>query len=253
MATEKRSRTGCLSCRARRIKCDEHKPTCKRCETANIDCAGYQQKRRVQLQRSRGAQLDASSLQTLMGTISSSPHSTCSSHVAGAPTAVASVADSKLSRPHGNDIPLVALPNNPRPGHRPGREARCVLGYHQFLFRTLPVLFPLEDLCFWRDELCEEAWGCEYMFLTLTALGSMHRAVLMMSMPEEIDQKGGTDLRVTTIQVYTQALQELSIQLNEAKKTPRLLVAVLCLMAYFEVMPFPYDDLSRWQQRLTSV
>ncbi|KAK3386880.1 hypothetical protein B0H63DRAFT_141793 [Podospora didyma] len=32
---------GCLTCRARRIKCDEGKPTCKRCEKSGRECAGY--------------------------------------------------------------------------------------------------------------------------------------------------------------------------------------------------------------------
>ncbi|PYI16397.1 hypothetical protein BO99DRAFT_445458 [Aspergillus violaceofuscus CBS 115571] len=43
----KRTRTGCLTCRRRRVKCSEEKPTCHRCQTANLVCAGYQQSRHV--------------------------------------------------------------------------------------------------------------------------------------------------------------------------------------------------------------
>ncbi|KAF2756380.1 hypothetical protein EJ05DRAFT_63735 [Pseudovirgaria hyperparasitica] len=32
---------GCYTCRKRRVKCDERKPTCARCEKANRQCAGY--------------------------------------------------------------------------------------------------------------------------------------------------------------------------------------------------------------------
>ncbi|KAK3898523.1 white-opaque regulator 1 [Staphylotrichum tortipilum] len=32
---------GCRTCRARRIKCDEGKPTCKRCEKSKRECGGY--------------------------------------------------------------------------------------------------------------------------------------------------------------------------------------------------------------------
>ncbi|KAF2472043.1 uncharacterized protein BDR25DRAFT_17757 [Lindgomyces ingoldianus] len=32
---------GCITCRRRRIKCDEAKPTCKRCEKSGYICAGY--------------------------------------------------------------------------------------------------------------------------------------------------------------------------------------------------------------------
>ncbi|KAF2098391.1 hypothetical protein NA57DRAFT_57545 [Rhizodiscina lignyota] len=33
---------GCHTCRKRRVKCDEGKPTCKRCEKAGYTCAGYE-------------------------------------------------------------------------------------------------------------------------------------------------------------------------------------------------------------------
>ncbi|KAL7954487.1 hypothetical protein V8C34DRAFT_20082 [Trichoderma compactum] len=35
---KKRARTGCLSCRTRRRKCDEHKPRCQRCIDAEAEC-----------------------------------------------------------------------------------------------------------------------------------------------------------------------------------------------------------------------
>ncbi|KAK6081139.1 Autophagy-related protein 2-like protein 1 [Seiridium cupressi] len=36
-----KARTGCITCKARRVKCDEQKPLCHRCERAGIDCEGY--------------------------------------------------------------------------------------------------------------------------------------------------------------------------------------------------------------------
>ncbi|PYI23429.1 hypothetical protein BO99DRAFT_375677 [Aspergillus violaceofuscus CBS 115571] len=45
MKTSRRStpkgRSGCLTCKARRVKCDEAKPTCQRCRRANRTCEGY--------------------------------------------------------------------------------------------------------------------------------------------------------------------------------------------------------------------
>jgi hypothetical protein len=41
MAADKRTRTGCATCRKRRVKCDEAKPICNRCRTANYTCEGY--------------------------------------------------------------------------------------------------------------------------------------------------------------------------------------------------------------------
>jgi len=69
----------------------------------------------------------------------------------------------------------------------------------------------------------------------MTALENLHRAVLMISSKEEITQTSGLDTKIHAVQTYTQALQELSNQIDEAKKTPDVLVAVFCLMAYFEV------------------
>ncbi|KAG5978987.1 hypothetical protein E4U55_005686 [Claviceps digitariae] len=34
-------RTGCLTCRSRRVKCDENKPTCFRCLKGGLHCQGY--------------------------------------------------------------------------------------------------------------------------------------------------------------------------------------------------------------------
>lgn len=38
---KRRTKTGCLTCRKRRIKCDEGHPTCKNCLKSKRDCMGY--------------------------------------------------------------------------------------------------------------------------------------------------------------------------------------------------------------------
>ncbi|KAL8355936.1 hypothetical protein RB601_001305, partial [Gaeumannomyces tritici] len=38
---KRRTKTGCLTCRKRRIKCDETHPTCNNCKKSKRDCAGY--------------------------------------------------------------------------------------------------------------------------------------------------------------------------------------------------------------------
>ncbi|KAH8783640.1 hypothetical protein BGZ57DRAFT_735625, partial [Hyaloscypha finlandica] len=52
VASKKRSRakapkvrTGCLTCKIRRVKCDEGKPACKRCIRFRTTCDGYLQPR----------------------------------------------------------------------------------------------------------------------------------------------------------------------------------------------------------------
>lgn len=43
MATKPKtkSRTGCVTCKTKRLKCDEHKPACHNCTNRNICCGGY--------------------------------------------------------------------------------------------------------------------------------------------------------------------------------------------------------------------
>lgn len=38
---KKRTRTGCMTCRKRRIKCDERKPVCGNCIKSKRECSGY--------------------------------------------------------------------------------------------------------------------------------------------------------------------------------------------------------------------
>jgi Fungal Zn(2)-Cys(6) binuclear cluster domain len=37
----KKTKTGCKTCRIRRVKCDEGKPNCRRCEIFGVECDGY--------------------------------------------------------------------------------------------------------------------------------------------------------------------------------------------------------------------
>ncbi|KAK9375824.1 fungal-specific transcription factor domain-containing protein [Lipomyces chichibuensis] len=38
---QSKSRNGCVTCKAKRLKCDETKPTCLQCQNRNVECGGY--------------------------------------------------------------------------------------------------------------------------------------------------------------------------------------------------------------------
>ncbi|KAF2635067.1 hypothetical protein P280DRAFT_474164 [Massarina eburnea CBS 473.64] len=38
---QSKSRNGCVTCKAKRLKCDETKPTCQQCERRSVTCGGY--------------------------------------------------------------------------------------------------------------------------------------------------------------------------------------------------------------------
>ncbi|CAI6226093.1 unnamed protein product [Periconia digitata] len=218
---KRRARTGCLTCRARRVKCDEQLPICKRCAAANTECAGYEQRRVIVCVNSPSNGQDINPAPARTPHQDPSPYST---------VYMSDTAPSHLSH---DRKPLISFPSSPRPSQNAGPGARHVLGYHQALLRTVPILFPTNHLHFWRDGLFQEAWGCEYLYLTLVALGNIHRAALMC---DEREKANGLDMKITAVQLYVQALEDLEFHLEEAKQTPTLLVATLCLMAYFEAL-----------------
>lgn len=43
----RRVRTGCVTCRKRRVKCDERRPACERCRNANFECEGFEAPRKI--------------------------------------------------------------------------------------------------------------------------------------------------------------------------------------------------------------
>ncbi|KAL3467061.1 hypothetical protein BJX64DRAFT_283789 [Aspergillus heterothallicus] len=235
----RRTRTGCLTCRARRVKCDEEKPTCDRCQAANLECAGYEQKRRVEIpKRKRGSRHPA-----ITATHGMTQNAHCvADAVASPPLQVrgdssgpsslgVALTPSPVFRSDG--LPLIGLPNNPTLTQRPHARARDILAYHQYLFRTLGVLFKSEHLHFWRDSLSEEAWASEYVYDAIISLGGIHRAVVMLSQSDELDRTRGVDTKVIAVQAYTSALQGLSEHLGEGEDMD-ITIGVLVLFAYFE-------------------
>ncbi|KAK3938205.1 fungal-specific transcription factor domain-containing protein [Diplogelasinospora grovesii] len=44
MKNKQKSRSGCRTCKLRRLRCDETKPACRNCTQKNFECPGYQQR-----------------------------------------------------------------------------------------------------------------------------------------------------------------------------------------------------------------
>lgn len=218
-----RRKTGCLTCRLRRVKCDEERPMCHRCLAANLECAGYEERRR----------LDTEKLTRLSSKRQQHQVPGPVEHQQRLDRATGVRIPDLIMQQREDGLPLIGLPVNPTSSQRPHIRARDILAYHQFLFRTLPILFPSQHMPFWRDYICQQYWDNEYVYDAITALGSMHRAVLMLSQRRENDQNRGLDTKVIACQAYTRALQEMA---NVEKNTLSFAaVAVLC--AYFEVNP----------------
>lgn len=208
-----RRRTGCLTCRARRVKCDEAKPECQRCSAANVECRGYQHKRLLGSNATQPAHADI-----IQDTVSS----------------LRAKDDHFQTLSQSLSLRLIGLPSNPRSSQRPHAASRSILAYHQYIFRTVYIVFPPQHLWFWRDWLCEEAWESQITFDAIVALGTLHRASLLMFNADENSKIRSLDTCVIAEQFYLNVLQELRLlddpsSLNEAQ------IAAALLLAYYEV------------------
>jgi hypothetical protein len=206
----RRVKTGCVTCRKRRVKCDERKPTCHRCEAANISCDGYQLPRRI----------------APTGHVNVQPSSAESES-----SAYTSPATS-VSTPN-TESPLHAHFNNFKPSKRPHQRARDVIGHQQYSSRTVELLFRHNHLHFWRDSMLETAMDTEYVFDAVIALGIMHSAVVMSCEPNS--KRRALDSKVAAFQKYADALKGLSETCRERDgQATETIIAVLLLLTYFE-------------------
>lgn len=199
----KRVRTGCVTCRQRRVKCDERKPTCQRCRGANIYCGGYEKPRHLD-----------SKIQS--------------------PVADSRGLPAVLTRHRPDGLPLVGYPDNPTGATGlPHKRARDVLAHHQFTFRTAGLLFKEKNLHFWRNHILQAAWDCELMYDAVIALGSIHQASLYLSRP--LERAKGLELKVLALQVYGDALWRASLQCPKSSLPEDIVISFPLLLVYFEV------------------
>ncbi|PYH48155.1 Zn(II)2Cys6 transcription factor domain-containing protein [Aspergillus saccharolyticus JOP 1030-1] len=249
----RRRRTGCLTCRARRVKCDERRPSCLRCESANVECHGYEARRRIEIPHRRrwapaspsdSARIDEITTPAASSTSTSTSTSTSSQANSATTTINASLKTFPTIRPDG--LPLIGLPTNPTPTQRPHTRARDLLAYHQYIFRTVFVLFQARDAgWFWRDWVCEIAWEVEGLLDVVVAIGGVHRATLLMGAAEVWegvdggegkgaagnDRVRGLDVRVIAVQRYVGALQVVGEWVSG-----EVLVAGLVGLGWFECL-----------------
>jgi hypothetical protein len=140
-AMEKRTRTGCVTCIKRRVKCDEEKPFCARCRNGNFVCDGYRPPRRV-------------TTKTLI--------------VSGSPTG--------KSPPPQKENPS----SEPSWRHVDSRQEQLPL-YHHFVTTTVVRLFRNDHVSFWRDEVAQMSFGLDIVYEALLAISAVHRASLLAS------------------------------------------------------------------------
>lgn len=217
-----RARTGCLTCRRRRIKCDETKPECQRCRRANLVCEGYQSKRHV------------------------GSRSSCTSCASCAST-------SNSLSPNGQDFPqdgpksqiesnittestssLFGHPSDSIPDMESHPLGLDVLAHYQYTLRTSDLLFDHEHIFFWRDRVLSLSWKIERLFDAVVALGGMHRALLLSEYPN--CHYDVAEAKRAALSAYERAYCREFTRLDLWRETcPDALIVLPLLLAYFEV------------------
>lgn len=186
-----------------------------------MECSGYEAKRKISIK-----QPNKSKYGPVEPERTGIPNDTCEEQCHIAPYSNVAI------RPDG--LPLFGLPNNPTLSQRPHTRARDILAYHQYIFRTVPLLFPSHHSRFWGDFLCQKGWDTEYIYDAIMAIGGIHRASVMLSQRAEHERNRGVDTKVISFQAYARSLQEIS-EKEEETKTTISFIGVLVIFAYFQV------------------
>jgi hypothetical protein len=205
MAPDKRVRTGCATCRRRRVKCDEKKPVCGRCLSANFVCEGYDPPRVARVAPSSST---GSSVISVSAPRQTSPSSSVSSQ--------GSSPNSELSWRHSNwqqeQLPL----------------------YHHFVTTTVVRLFRNDHVSFWRDQVAQMSFNSDLVYESLLAVGALHRATLLSC--QGGCAKEAAKIRGLGFQAYGNTLRLLPTHLsrNSTSEIFTCLVSLM-LLTYFEV------------------
>lgn len=201
---DKRVRTGCITCRRRRIKCDESQPVCTRCRNANFQCEGYDPPRKA-------SRTSPKAITILSKRNSQSPSSNGSS----------------ASSPDTGSFPEISL------RHKDWRREQLPL-YHHFVTTTVVRLFRKDHVAFWRDDVVQMSHGMDLVYEALLAIGAVHRSSLIACQAGNGPQ--AVRFKLLGFQSYGRVVELLPSHLNSNATSDVLAsLVVLMLLSYFEV------------------
>ncbi|KAH8891241.1 hypothetical protein GQ53DRAFT_841628 [Thozetella sp. PMI_491] len=140
-AAHTKSRNGCLTCKARKLRCDERKPACQRCTSTGRKCDGY---------RSHPTR-----------SIPAEPEQSSDGGVSGA-SAYARASETPPSR-----APALALPRH---------SLQELRSYRFFIEVTGAACSSLFDAEFWTQELPQACHASPAIWHAAVSLGAIHEA-----------------------------------------------------------------------------
>ncbi|KAL5000843.1 hypothetical protein BDV10DRAFT_161532 [Aspergillus recurvatus] len=220
----KKSRNGCLICKGRRVKCDERKPTCVRCENYGAPCV-----------------YASSSSSSPSSRLSNSPSSIATITSRSTPPnrtlASLSVSDTvrQVRDALGNDLALA-----PRTiGNREEALNLAVNSFRFFLTCSMDtVSTPLIQQVM-RHEMVHVAFDTPYLMYTLIGCGILH--INRISPPSESREVGEAYFWQRALRLYSAALEHPVNQQNVSG-----LIATSILIGVTSIAPLKFEIQDSW-------
>ncbi|MCJ1308043.1 hypothetical protein MMC25_001693 [Agyrium rufum] len=187
-----RARTGCITCKIRRIKCDETKPACLRCTSTGRKCDGYLTKERKLSSRPKHA----------------------------VPKESASQSSSTPSSIRARSPAIHALTYVPRSASKTGVEIRFL---EFFYVRTAPALSGFIKDDFWKQVVRQLGISEPPITQAMTAVAAYHQRfdqLMQSDIGQPIDEPYAVDQ-------YNKAISALVTRLSTSQDTFITLVACL--------------------------
>ncbi|KAL4987023.1 hypothetical protein BDW68DRAFT_161906 [Aspergillus falconensis] len=220
----KKSRNGCLICKGRRVKCDERKPTCLRCENYGAACV---------YASSTSSSVSSRSSSSTSSIITSTSRSTPPNKT----LASLSISDmvSQVRDALGND-----LARAPRTiGNRDETLNLAVDSFRFFLTCSINnVPTPLIEQVM-RHEMIHIAFDTPYLMYTLVGCGILHKN--RISPPNESREIGEAYFWQRALRLYSAALEHPINQQNVSG-----LIAASILIGLASIAPLEFEIHDSW-------
>ncbi|KAK5091511.1 hypothetical protein LTR05_001695 [Lithohypha guttulata] len=148
-ASRPKVRTGCKTCKVRKVKCGEERPSCLRCTSTGRKCDGYELPAKEQV---------ISKVKADDGPPSASPQDSVE-------------VNGRCPQAHQVSVPSLAVQSINRAFEGTTQERRA---FHRFQLRTVPVFAGGSETEFWTQFVLRAAASEEVIREALIALGNLH-------------------------------------------------------------------------------
>ncbi|KAI0376050.1 hypothetical protein F5Y04DRAFT_226130 [Hypomontagnella monticulosa] len=239
-----KSRTGCKTCKIRRVKCDEARPYCRRCVSTGRRCDGYPQNPTATsvTQEGNGIHASPSPNREQLPDTNSRTVQFITHHTHHAPQVPGGPLHSPIYIPQGLRCPHTL--------YSAGSEEYSAINY--FATKTLPQLNGFRLFLPWVNTLVFFSHTIPCVYNAAVALGSLHWAYVSRGMTEVGDCKpccyDGQETKRFALNHYNLAIRQLLSSSSRSRSTsgdifPTLLVCYLFIC--FENLAGNYEQASR--------